>query len=685
MTENPQELKKRAVAMLTQCRDYDTDCLLEELDPRLLDYYDDLLEHSGTEPDDPDDWHNLYELLAALKLLRILRTYPVDIEKVHQVIRLREGAWSVVDGIWRYESGGLLLPGTRGATHYRWMPFQVFVLAAMYGAQAWIDTEVPNGSRELLPTEREGDGGTIEDLRRLCTDFTFFAPRKTDKTGLSAYNNFLYFMLEDDDAEIYCCANSQTQSKLLYDRTQMLIRQMDSQGRRIRFTATTTNWKPGQIRSAQLWALSAGGKTKDGLFAQLCCADEFGSAAYVNEKSDMGALVNVVLSSMGPRREPMMFTSTTAGTIQQGPFIDKLNGMKQELLKELDVAAEPRRTEPDGRLRSPQDRWMILPLMPDEWQMDEEYLLTSKAVRKKVNPALGVIVQNSFYEQSVADSRLDPLKKVETLTKLFNVYQTGKVKDWIKPDEIRNLQGEWTQADGRPGPRRIDDCRAEDDWVVFVGCDFSKGDDWNGNGYLAFNRRTQEFFADTDLWMSEEAVNKSTLRELFLLWAKEGWLHIVPGATFSPDVVVGRIVQLVSQGVDIWRIGYDPFNAKIVVNAIAAWVHDLGKDPRQFIVPVRQNFATYNGPVNEFDYMIHRSSIGFDGRTVHQPMIHFAPTPVLPFQFGNCQLAESADGMQNYKPVKASGVANKVDSVQMILSALWLFDQVDGSARPQDE
>ena len=81
--------------------------------------------------------------------------------------------------------------------------------------------------------------------------------------------------------------------------------------------------------------------------------------------------------------------------------------------------------------------------------------------------------------------------------------------------------------------------------------------------------------------MSEEAVNKSTLRELFLLWANEGWLHIVPGATFSPDVVVGRIVQLVSQGVDIWRIGYDPFNAKIVVNAIAAWVHDLGKDPRQ--------------------------------------------------------------------------------------------------------
>ena len=167
---------------------------LSDIDERLLDYYNDLCCYSGTDPDDPADYHNLYELLAALKLLRLMRIYEVDTEKVRQVIRLREGEWQMIDGKWKHVSGGLLMPGSRGDTYYRWMPFQVFVLAAMYGPKCWVDTEVPNGTRDLLPTEREGEGGTIEDLRRLCTDFTFFAPRKTDKTGLSAYNNFLYFI-----------------------------------------------------------------------------------------------------------------------------------------------------------------------------------------------------------------------------------------------------------------------------------------------------------------------------------------------------------------------------------------------------------------------------------------------------------------------------------------------------------
>jgi phage terminase large subunit-like protein len=45
----------------------------------------------------------------------------------------------------------------------------------------------------------------------------------------------------------------------------------------------------------------------------------------------MGKLVSVVESSMGPRREPMTFISTTAGINTTGPFVDKLTGIKQLL------------------------------------------------------------------------------------------------------------------------------------------------------------------------------------------------------------------------------------------------------------------------------------------------------------------------------------------------------------------
>jgi phage terminase large subunit-like protein len=661
-----QEEKQRAVDLLGQ-RLKAQRPTLANIEQRLEDYFINIWAN-------PDD-HNAYEILGAVKFLRLLCTYETDIETFKDVVYKYEGVWEQRDGVWYHIEGGLKHPGTTGPRYYRLQPFQVFVLASMFLFKAWINTEAEAGTRELLPTEEIRDG-YIWDLRRLCTEFTLYTPRKTAKTQLSAFIQFWYFMSGDENAECYCCANASDQSKILFNRTKDLIHQMDPKEKRIRFTATQVNWKPGQFRSASLSALSAGGRTKDGLFAALCSADEFGSAAYVNGASDMGKLVSVVESSMGPRREPMTFISTTAGIIQAGPFVDKLQGVKMLLEKELDPEAEHTISE---------DRQMCLLLEPDEWeQQDEELLLTSKAVRRKVNPMLGVIVQHSFYEDEIAKARQNPEKMNEVITKLLNVYKAGRVKDWLKPEDIRPLQQPWTLAHGIPTPRRIDDCLDIHDWIVFAGMDFSKGDDLNGTSYLAYNRTTGDFFADMDSYMSEEAVNQSPIRELLLKWAKDGWLHIVPGKTFDPSWPVNRIVELNGDpsktGIDFWGFGYDAFNAKNVVNALSQWAFDNGYDPKQLIQPVRQNFATYSPAVKEFDYMVKRSRDDGAGHRIPEPMIHFSENPLWPWEFGNVMLQESNDGMENLKPVKREA-NGKVDNIQMLLSALILYDAAESQIK----
>jgi phage terminase large subunit-like protein len=657
-----EELKYKALMLLHNkiCQMEDQ---IKDVDPRLLDYYLDL-QHNRLIDSEWPDHHNLYEILGALKLLRLMQTYDMNLDKAHQVIRLREGEWQQNErGIWQHIKGGLKQPGTAGETYYRWQPFQVFVLTAMYGPMGWIDTKVPEGQRELLPTERVNpDTGTIEDKRRLCTDFTFFAPRKTDKTGLSAYNNFLFFMLEDADSTICCTANSQQQSSLLYKRTQDLIHQLDPAERRIRFTKAETNWRQGQPRQAQLLALSAGGKTKDGLFAQLCCADEFGSAPYVAGHSDMGALVNVVLSSMGPRREPMLFTSTTAGTIKSGPFMDKLASIKAELLKEIDYATG----EATPSLEA--DRWMCILLQPDEWELEDETLFNSHDVRYKVNPMLGIICQHSFYDQAVADSRLDPLKRNETITKLFNVYLQAAATDWISAAEIRAIQQ----------PMRIDECTADKGWIVFTGMDFSKGNDLNGSSFLAYNTWTGEFFGDMDFYISEEAANASPIRELLYKWADGGWITIVPGRTFVPEWPADRIMKLNEAGVDFITFGYDAYNATMVVNILSQWVFELGLDPKQTVMPVSQKFSSYSPAVKRLDYMIKRSRDDGEGHRIPDPLIHLSMNPLWPYCFGCVKLQESSDGMGNLKPVKKdASMATKVDPVQALLSAVILYSQAE--------
>lgn len=603
-------------------------------------------------------YHNAYEIKGAIKFLRLLGTYELDIETFRDVIYKYEGTWDNSDGVWRHVDGGLRHPGTTGAQYYRLQPFQVFVLASMFLLKVWINTGVQAGSRELLPTEEIRDG-YIWDLRRLCTEFTLYTPRKTAKTQLSAFIQFWYFMSGDENCECLCCANASDQAKILFSRSSALIRQMDPKEKRIRFTASQVNWKPGQFRSASLTALSAGGKTKDGLFAQLCSADEYGSAAYVNGASDMGKLVSVVESSMGPRREPMTFISTTAGIIQAGPFIDKLQGIKLLLEKE---------TDPDAEHTISEDRQACLLLEPDEWeQNDEELLLTSKDVRRKVNPMLGIIVQHSFYDDEIAKARQNPEKMNEVITKLLNVYKVGRVKEWLKPEDIRPLQIDM----------RIDDCVDTAGWLVWCGLDFSKGDDLNGVSYLAYNNRTGEFFADMDSYMSEKAVNESPIRELLLKWADMGYLHIVPGQTFDPSWPVNRIIYLNDKrGVNFVAFGYDPYNAKIVLNALGQWVFDIGLDPKQIIRPVSQTFATYNPAVAEFDYMMKRSKDDGFGHQVPDPMIHFSRNSLWPWEFGNVMLKESSDGMENVKPVKREA-NGKVDNIQMLLSALILYDATE--------
>lgn len=620
------------------------------------------------------DHHNAYEILGALKFLRLLTTYEQDIKTFRDVIYKYEGVWEQRDGIWHHVEGGLKHPGTTGPTYYRLQPFQVFVLASMFLLKAHINTEAEAGSRELLPTEYvnlEGEWPLndrklyIYDVRRLCTEFTLFTPRKTAKTQLSAFIQFWYFMSGDENAECYCCANASDQAKILFSRTRELIHQMDPKERRIRFTASQVNWKPGQFRTASLTALSAGGKTKDGLFAQLCSADEYGSASYVNGASDMGKLVSVVESSMGPRREPMTFISTTAGINTTGPFVDKLQGIRLLLEKELDPEADHTLSE---------DRQACLLLMPDDWeQQDEELLLTSKDVRRKVNPMLGIIVQHSFYDDEIAKARQNPEKMNEVICKLLNVYKGAKVTKWITGDRIRPLQTD----------RRITDCRYQDGWQVFVGLDFSQGDDLFAVTYLAVDYTPSDtmrgrFFADTDCWVLEETMRQSPNRPLYEQWAAAGWLHICPGEVFDSMLAINRIAAVAQSGVNIVMFGYDPAQSIQPINQLKAWLQTLFQrtdvSPKELadviqrmVIPVSQTSMTQNPRIGELEHMILEK----------EPWLSFSMNPMWSWMFGNCAAELNSSDLRRI--VKGGPQpTHKIDGVAALIDALYGFDLSEG-------
>ena len=662
MTEQQQQ-KQRAIDLLeSRYRGMENVC--EAIDMRLRMYFEDLLEHSSAREDDPNDWHGLYELLGAAKFLRCLDTYNFNTKKVQTVIRLREGEWRQDGSVWRHISGGLKCPGIAGGQVYRWAPFQVFALASIYGFYAWIDTQMPAGSKpQLLRTEREKDG-TIWDYRRLCTDFTLTGSRKIDKTGFGGFIGMEFMLFEDYNMEGFCCANSEDQAKIIFRRIKYLLSGLDTENR-FRLTESLAAWrdKYSDISTASIRPMTAGGKFKDGWFAQLCLKDEFGAAPYANGKSDMKMLVDVIESSMGPRREPLSVTMTSAGRITEGPFIQILDGLHGMLEREQSIAkgeVQPVLTD---------DRTLTLLLEPDAWQKEEQYLLTNKTVRHKVNPMLGVIVQHQFYDDQIAKAQRDG-DTGEVIAKLFNVYSSGKVTKWITGDRIRPLQIE----------RRIEDCKYQDGWQTFVGLDFAQGDDLFAVTYMAVNYTPSStmrgrFFVDTDLWVLEETMKHSPNRPLYEQWEKEGWLHVCEGEVFDSMYAINRIAEVAEQGVNIVSFCYDPAQSVQPINQLKAWLQtlfqkrgdisakDLADVIQRMVVPVSQTAMTQNPRIAELEHMILEK----------EPWMTFSMNPMIPWCFGNCA---AEVGNSDLRRIVKGGPqpTHKIDFVHALLDALYGFD-----------
>jgi phage terminase large subunit-like protein len=604
---------------------------LKDIDGRLLTYYEGLTD--GT-------MHNLYEVLGGIKFLRVLRTYPFSHKRVRHAIQLYEGRWNgdkYIEG-----SGGLQFSGLKGFTHYQLQPFQVFALAGLLGPM------------------KDVDG----DMRRLCTELVLYLTRKSGKTLMSAFIQFYGFFFMDSNFEGYCCANSADQAKLLYKTAQTLIRQMDPGERRIRFTASQTNWKPGQPRQASITALSAGGKTKDGLFAQLCCADEFGSADFTNGKSDMLDLVSVVQSSMGPRREPLTVITTTAGYATNGPFHRQLELMQQSLEEELTLAQDTTEQRPD-------DFRHALLLQPDPWeQQDENALLNDERIWRKSNPMIGISVQPSFYQQEAYKARQNTDNRKEFITKLVNVYQTGRITKWIKSERIRPLQVE----------RRIEDCKYSEGWNVFCGMDFALGDDLFAITYLAVDYRPSDtmagrFFSDCDLWVLESTMNDSPNRQLYEIWQQQGWLHVCEGEVFDSTYAINRIAEVVQAGVNIMYFCYDPAQNAQPINQLKAWLQtlfqqrgeasmkQLAETIQHMVVPVSQTAMTQNPRIGELEHMILEK----------EPWLNFSANPMIPWCFGNCAAEVNSSDLRRI--VKGGPQpTHKIDYVHALLDALYGFD-----------
>lgn len=584
---------------------------LDTIDSRLLKYVSGVIGN-------PEE-HNLFELLAVKKFFRLMRSYVFRTSKVVKFVRL-------------YES--LKFSGMDGRKSYKLTPIQFFQFASMLGFYRWEDVGEAEGERDYEGQTKKVVDGRRYELRRLVREAILFVPRKFSKTTSTASLAVNEFLFGDMNAQAYTAANSYKQAKICFKEISNIVKQLDPKKKYFKSTRELLTWRENKYgKESFVECLTGGSDSKDGLNASLGIFDEYAQAKYVKGHSDGAELYQVIASSMGARREPLMVIITTASREEDGPFALELENAKKVLLGEY---------EDDTQFASL--------FLPDEWEMTDEYLGDPR-VWRKCNPHIGITVQEGYYSQWWSKAQRSAETMLEFKTKLLNIFTSGGVKQWVSRALARGLQIDFdvNTVKGRP--------------EAMVAMDLSVVDDFSAVVYNVYNRTQKKFFMWLDCYIPEEALKEHPNRELYKVWVDNGWLRVCPGAVISQTMIVEDVLKRNRQ-VRILQIGYDAYKAQEVVNALSAAVAAEGGNPEKILRPVPQTYGAFTSPVETFEMA---------AKSV-PARVQLSMNPIWPYCFGNCFLDE--DKMRNKKPLKRKENL-KIDAAIAGLMTFWLYNNYE--------
>ncbi len=473
------------------------------------------------------------------------------------------------------------------------MPWQQSIVANLFG---W---------------KRRGADG----MRRFREVF-IYVPRKNGKTTLAAgIVNYVMFCDGEPGAEIYSAAADRDQAALVFAQVTGMIRQEPELNSR----CTIYGGGPGgQSRTIALAdysgsykVLSADAHTKHGFNSHLVVNDEL----HAHRTRD---LVDVLETSMGSRRQPILLHITTADFARESICNEK-----------HDYAIKVR----DGIIDNP----AFLPVIYEAARDDD---WTDPAVWARVNPCLGVSLYKDYLEAQCQKAQDSPAYE-NTFKRLHLNMQTEQATRWL-------AMHVWdANSDGVDAT----DWKAAMAWRERMLAELAGKPCWAG---LDLANTTDiaalvlmfpvdaEFVVLPWFWVPKVGAERRERvdRVPYLTWARQGFITLTEGNSIDYRDIRATI-NTIGKDYGLQDIGFDPFNATHLAT-------ELIEEDGFAMVQFRQGAYSYNEPMKAFEGLL------LDGHIRH------GANPVLSWMASN--IAVKTDAQANIYPAKDKS-AEKIDGI----------------------
>jgi len=441
------------------------------------------------------------------------------------------------------------------------------------------------------------------DGTRRFREVFIFVPRKNGKTTLIA-GIVLYLLFCDGEqgAEIYSAAADREQAALIYEQAKGMLSADDD----LRLIGTVHKSYKSIVHEASnssYKAISSEVETKHGYNAHGIVIDELHAI-------DKPEFVDVLLTSTGSRRQPLMIYITTSDYHRESICNTK-----------YDYAAKVR----DGIIED----HSFLPVIyeasiNDDWR--------DPKIWRKANPNLGISISEDYLERECKRAQDSPTYE-NTFKRLHLNIRTEQDVRWLSMDR-------WDQCDGNLD---LEELKRQ---PCYAGLDLSSTRDITalvllfpkkGNAILPF------------FWIPEKNAHERERRDRvpYLTWARQGFMERTPGESIDYKFIRSRLNQL-KEIYDIKEIAFDPWNATQLAT-------QLKEEDGFEMVQFRQGFVSMNEPTKHLEALMLKKRI------------RHGSNPVLRWMASNITVREDPAG--NLKPDKEKST-EKIDGMVALIMAL---------------
>lgn len=449
------------------------------------------------------------------------------------------------------------------------------------------------------------------DGTRKFQEVLLVVARKNGKSTLAAAIG-LYLQVADGEpgAEVYAVATKRDQAKIIWLEAKRMVKKSPVLLKRIKPLVAEM---VAEFNDSSFKPLGSDSETLDGLNVHGALLDE------IHAWKDRN-LYDVIVDGITARDEPLIFITTTAGTIRECVYDLKYDEAEMTINGYDD---------PNGYKNE-----RFLPII---YELDKRSEWTDVENAYKANPGLGTIKKLDQLIAKVNKAKSNPLLVKNLLCKDFNVRETSS-EAWL-PFEVLNNTEKFDLSVLKPK-------------YGIGGSDLSSTTDLTAAKVIFMVPNDPKIYVLQMYWLPENLLEQRTKEDKipYDLWHEQGLLRTCEGNSVHAKYVTEWFKEVQDEyGIYIPWTGYDSWSAKYWVEEMAGY---FGKES---MIPVIQGKKTLSGPMKKL------------GADFESNLIVYNNNPIDKWCLSNTAI--ETDKNLNIQPCKTNNQRRRIDGTAALLDA----------------